>query len=749
VEERIIGAGLKSLKGEDAPSTKALFEMFAVTQEDFVHPMAVIELLWRCCASSTENASGLSARLKVRQWTQVLIDQSLLLGSSSKGVHVHDIVLTYLRGTQSASELRVLQERVVEGMVAASTERMAATGRGFQDTGSTAKAFEGEEVDWYICNVASYHVKQSMDPSLALVANEDVKRLLLADDETIVRAAAVAVGLVELELMLAHYSAAEEWIETAKVAWAMGIVSGGSDDNTRHGKAALDLLAKAESVTTAVQQLELNMRGTLAFHMRTGPEKKHNTGRMQELMARNSSLRMDSLSQYLMYVLPRLMALFGVHPKLWDAGKIATADTIVEGFRVQIYEGIPLFTKAVEESVGARKECIRTGYELSSCISFLMMTRSTNETAEMHQQLLDEKWGRDGSILTAACMEYSFDRYHAIAKGICMRTDNCINRPSGQAVAEHCGDVQQMVQLFDKQLGAMREYVRSGVVGVDLGWYCISSPGSFVGLELKVLHPFGKGLVALLAAWQCADPSECKEWYESAAWAAWRAHYGEGLSSKDGLHHMFPKPTIISGLQAVLSLSLASAGTSNFNLSWLNGLPAADDPKLHDGMAPSMALVNPRVLIAEVFEQQGRKKEAIRCATLLIAYNISCVITHFLPVQSCSFATAEIQDCFNFSALSKVRAGRVLGRCHAALGEHALSVSAFDAAIELARRGRYLLAEALTVRGRALAGQGVGVGGLHWDDHKGKQQLEEMMGRMQGPREPLERLLLVAPGAAV
>jgi hypothetical protein len=365
VEERIIGAGLKSLKGKDAPANKALFEMFAVTQEDFVHPMAVIELLWRCCASLTENTSGLSARLKVRQWTQVLIDQSLLLGSSSKGVHVHDIVLAYLRGTQSASELRALQKQVVEGLVAASTERMVATGRGFQDTGSTAKAFEGEEVDWYVCNVASYHVKQWMDPSLALVENENLKRLLLAEDETIVRAAAVAVGMVELELLLVHCSAAEEWVDAAKVAWAMGMVSGGSDGNKRHGKAALDLLVKAESATTAVQQLELDMRGTLVQTMRTGgPEKKQNMGRMQELMVQNSSLRMDPLALYLMSTFPRLNSLFGCQPKMWDAGKIATADTIVEGFRVLIYEGTPLLTKAVEESVGARKECIMLGYEL-------------------------------------------------------------------------------------------------------------------------------------------------------------------------------------------------------------------------------------------------------------------------------------------------------------------------------------------------------------------------------------------------
>ena len=123
----------------------------------------------------------------------------------------------------------------------------------------------------------------------------------------------------------------------------------------------------------------------------------------------------------------------------------------------------------------------------------------------------------------------------------------------------------------------------------------------------------------------------------------------------------------------------------------------------------------------------------------------SCALTNSLLLNH-SFAAAEIQDCFNFSAASKVHAGRVIGRCHAALGEHALSVAAFDAAIELARRGRFLLSEALVVRGRVLAGRGTSESKLHWDERKGKQQLEEMMGRMKGPRGPLERLLLAAPG---
>ena len=111
----MIGAGLQAVdRQEDGAAVKALFRMFAVTQEDFVHPIAVVELLWRsCCASETEKQEGsLATRLKVRQWTQLLVDHSLLLGSSSEGVHLHDIVLQYLRKRLTAAEMRVVQTKV-------------------------------------------------------------------------------------------------------------------------------------------------------------------------------------------------------------------------------------------------------------------------------------------------------------------------------------------------------------------------------------------------------------------------------------------------------------------------------------------------------------------------------------------------------------------------------------------------------------------------------------------------------------
>jgi hypothetical protein len=637
VEERIIGAGLKSLKGKaDGPAIEALFEMFAVTQEDFVHPMAVIELLWRsCCTSSTEAAGGLSARLKVRQWTHLLIDQSLLLGSSSKGVHLHDIVLTYLRKRHNASELRTQQKRVVEGLVVASKERTAATGRGFQDTGSTAKAFDGEEVDWYVCNVASYHVKQSMDPLVPLLENDNLRRWLLLEDEAITRAAAGVTGIADLELLVAQCDAGEEWIEAAKVSKAMSMVSASLADRLRYGKAALEFFQKIGSATTQVQQLELNLRSSLSMMMMTkGGEKKRNAGRMEELMKQNTSLRVDPLGLY-MTAFSRIVALCGQHPAFWDAGQVATEETAQDGLCMNIRKGIPLATKAAEESIGARKEYTRLGYEMVLC-GYVMPVRSTNETCEVHQRCLEAKWGRDGSIFTAACMAYRFERHFDISQGLAAGYDLLMQHPCAQYVAEYCGDVQQMPPLFETQLGAMQSFAKRDVPGVEIGMYWAMAAPSFTGLELQTLHPFGTRVVALLESFvgQCTDPSDCEEWCGSSDWSAVTARRGDGTSSKDGLHHSNLKPRTISHLQAMLSLSLASMNSDGFGLSWLDSLPSADDPKLHDCLFGALSFANTRVLIAEVLEWQGRHEEAVRFVLCFMYIHTTTAVTY--TIHACS-----------------------------------------------------------------------------------------------------------------
>ena len=83
---------------------------------------------------------------------------------------------------------------------------------------------------------------------------------------------------------------------------------------------------------------------------------------------------------------------------------------------------------------------------------------------------------------------------------------------------------------------------------------------------------------------------------------------------------MYLKPTKIATMQAMLSLSLASTGNCDFDLSWLDDLPAADDPKLHCSISAVYSFTNARVQIAEVLEWQGRHKEAIRCENINLLF---------------------------------------------------------------------------------------------------------------------------------
>jgi hypothetical protein len=315
---------------------------------------------------------------------------------------------------------------------------------------------------------------------------------------------------------------------------------------------------------------------------------------------------------------------------------------------------MPLYAKAVEECVGARKECIRLGYELVAlCIEF-MPFRSTDETAEMHQQLLEAKWGNDGSILVAACMDYRFDRHFMISQGIGARFDLYLYHPHVQGTAEYSGNVQQMVLLFEKQQGDMREFIKRGVPGLELPYYCVFTAFSFTGSDFKALHPFGKDLLTLFGSCegQCTDPSDCEEWYESADFSVLVARYAGRTSSKDGLHHSFLKSYIVSLIQATLSLSLASMGASNFDLSWLDTLPAPDDPTLHCGYV-YMRFTNLRVLIAEVLEWQGRFKQATRCANshssalLTLSYSLM----HFLFLLQSQLCGCRIARLFQLQRI--------------------------------------------------------------------------------------------------
>jgi hypothetical protein len=311
---------------------------------------------------------------------------------------------------------------------------------------------------------------------------------------------------------------------------------------------------------------------------------------------------------------------------------------------------------------------------------------------------------------------YDFDRHFQIARATTFKLDWIVPGMFGWYVPEKSGNVQQCIEIMDQNSRALESYMRAAPPpGIEFS--CIIwSQGSFIGVEAH--HQLLKPKHLMLRHFKYAGincTQQAQEGYcASAECEFWRSIAG---SSTDGLTHMLHDHAMVAMTRAILSFSV---GTSNVELSWLDGLPPADATTLCCCLTSSQYPATARVLVAEVFEQQGRHADAIR------------------------FAQTDLQDYHNRNMSSKVRAGRVLGRCHAAVGQHMLSVSAFEAAIDLARLGGLLLSEALSVRGRAAAGRnGMGGAGIHWDKKTGEQRLTEVMGRMQGPREALERVLVL------
>jgi hypothetical protein len=310
---------------------------------------------------------------------------------------------------------------------------------------------------------------------------------------------------------------------------------------------------------------------------------------------------------------------------------------------------------------------------------------------------------------------HAFDRHFQIARSTTLRFELLLFVPIEGHIAEKTGNVQDCIEINDRKFRAMESYMRAAPSpGSEVFTFGIER-GGFVGVEAHHQHLQPKqNLTGLFKYSGINTTQQAEEGYRSSA--EWGFSRGISSSSPDGLTHIFHEHFLVALTRAILTFAV---GTRDVELSWLDDLPPADATTMYCVCTHAFA-TTARVLVAEVFEQQGRHADAIR------------------------FVQTDLQDYHNLSVVSKVRARRVLGRCHAALGQHMLSVSAFDAAIDLAHSRKLLLSEALAVRGRAATGRNeAGDSGLHWDAETGKQRLAEVMQRMQGPREALERALLL------
>jgi hypothetical protein len=240
---------------------------------------------------------------------------------------------------------------VVEELVSVST------GRPFEDTCSTSKAFAGEEVDWYVCNVGSFHIKQSIDRSVLLTENQDVKRYLVLDDTVLFRQAALAIGKAELEELATHFAETSRWLEAAKVRWAVYYVS--SSQTLTMMDEVMDLLEKCGPTrTSCALQLELDVIGSLTYLVQkhtTGSAERAQLGARIAELGRNPSVRTDPWNAILGGSYPKLAMLLGVVPLAWDGGKRPDGESVLKGMSMWYSQTTPLMQMACDNAVGARK----------------------------------------------------------------------------------------------------------------------------------------------------------------------------------------------------------------------------------------------------------------------------------------------------------------------------------------------------------------------------------------------------------
>ena len=88
LQQRVIQSGLDSLAGSEAESIVLLFKGMAVFAEDQVVPVGILSVLW--VSLDPQEHKPLSG-MKVRQWVSQLLSRSILLGSASAGVSMHDV----------------------------------------------------------------------------------------------------------------------------------------------------------------------------------------------------------------------------------------------------------------------------------------------------------------------------------------------------------------------------------------------------------------------------------------------------------------------------------------------------------------------------------------------------------------------------------------------------------------------------------------------------------------------------------
>ena len=264
VEERVLRSSLRSIKRDERDGVAALFLFTSVFPEDVTISAAVIdalagEILVEALAEGAGMAAGLGADSpsgsraegesvpgtspqerrqllrrasstvsSVRRWLRIAIDHSLILGSISEGIRMHDLVRDYARRIAASRKdggLAAIQRRAFSAILAAAPEG------GFVDLALASTAEKGAELSLYFAVQAPFHLSEAFPADMPIASTGGkVHELILGLLEEAERTGqgtmrlhvAMGISAAQLEAAADMCEHAANWLDAGRIWAALG-----------------------------------------------------------------------------------------------------------------------------------------------------------------------------------------------------------------------------------------------------------------------------------------------------------------------------------------------------------------------------------------------------------------------------------------------------------------------------------------------------------------------------------------------
>jgi hypothetical protein len=307
-----------------------------VFAEDAEVQMAVLNVLW---VSIDPKKHKLLSGIRIRVWTSELLSRSILLGSASKGVSMHDIVRDFTLAAHTSEKLQAMQRSFVDELL--------------QRTADPKGDSNG-----HLSSYASISLVHHVRGAVATPLHDDklAKGWLRETDNVILDGILLGISQPEIQRLADWYYKNEDWYEAASIFYILAMKSRGraleaKKASLRCGVVAIVKIPEHKKSAN----LECLLRKRLWYWTDADSLEEADECLDAVIAILKDEQRCSQLEQSVELSMKNQIAehLFGLKPTKWR--DTVNIEQVKEGARLNIYCGLA-FGKMVENMpAGSRK----------------------------------------------------------------------------------------------------------------------------------------------------------------------------------------------------------------------------------------------------------------------------------------------------------------------------------------------------------------------------------------------------------